>query len=226
MILAGRHCGANAAFYQLTGKKNNVQMEYLLVFVIVFTLDSITPGPAVVLVMSRGASIGLSRTLPLIAGLVIGDLILFLLALTGLAALAASLGPYFFIIKWLGIFYLLFLAMQMWNRGSDGGDHVDLKYEGWRSLWMGVILPIGNPKAVGFYAALLPAVMNVAELTVLTAIQFATAIVVIWGGVLAAYTGVAAYSRRHYSGSSVQKWLNRGSAGALIGVAGVMAIRD
>lgn len=203
-----------------------MQIDYLLVFVAVFTLDSITPGPAIALVMSRGASIGLTRTLPLLMGLVLGDLLLFALALAGLAALAASLGPYFTVIKWAGIFYLLFLAIQLWQSSSEPAPELNATYEGYRSFGMGIILPLGNPKAVGFYAALLPAVMDVEKLTALTAIQFGIAIVIIWGGVLTGYTAVAAYGRKHYAGSNAQKWLNRGSAGALLGVAGVMAIRD
>jgi len=96
-----------------------MQPDILWAFVIIFTLDSITPGPATTMVMSRGASVGLSRTLPFIAGLVVGDLILFLGALLGLAALAHTYAPVFFVVKWLGVCYLLYLAYSTWTAKPD-----------------------------------------------------------------------------------------------------------
>ena len=203
-----------------------MQYELLFAFVVVFTLDSMTPGPAVAMVMSRGASIGLVRTLPFIAGLVLGDLLLFGLALAGLATLAATLGPFFVVVKWVGIAWLLYLAWQLWASSTTAIEEVGTSGEGWRSFGMATILPLGNPKAVGFYAALLPAVMDVSELTVSTAVQFGVAIVVVWTCVLVGYTAVADRGRQWFATSSGRKWLNRGAAGAMVGAAGVVAARD
>lgn len=203
-----------------------MQSDLLLAFVLIFALDSFTPGPAVALVMSRGASVGLTRTMPLIAGLVLGDLFLFGLALAGLAALAAALGPYFVVVKWLGVFYLLFLAYRLWNASPSEVAINSTVADGWRSFGLGIVLPLANPKAVGFYAALLPAFMDVSKLTWITAFQFGLAIVLIWGSVLIGYTALADQGRKKYSGSSAQRWINRGSAGALVGVAGTIALRE
>ena len=79
-----------------------MHLDLLWAFILIFTIDSIAPGPAVAMVMSRGASVGLSRTLPFIAGLVIGDLLLFIMALIGLVTLVKSLGPLFFLARRLG----------------------------------------------------------------------------------------------------------------------------
>lgn len=203
-----------------------MQQELIFVFIIIFTLDSIAPGPAVAMVMSRGASIGLVRTLPFIAGLVIGDLFLFLLALLGLAALAATLGPLFFVIKWLGVCYLLYLAYNTWNAKLSKLDATTTSEDGWSSFGLALILPLGNPKAVGFYIALLPTVMDVSHLSVSTAIQFTLAIIVIWSTVLAFYTAIADRGRRYFNNSSMQKWLNRGASGAMVGAAGTIAFRE
>lgn len=75
-------------------------VESLLAFALIYTIDSVTPGPAVAMVTVRGATIGVRRTAPFILGLVVGDLFLFAIAAAGLIALAAALGPLFFIIKW------------------------------------------------------------------------------------------------------------------------------
>jgi len=203
-----------------------MQQELIIVFILIFTLDSIAPGPAVAMVMSRGASIGLLRTLPFIAGLVIGDIFLFVGALLGLAALAAALGPLFLVIKWLGVCYLLYLAYSTWNAEVSSLEAVEVGPGGWRSFGLALILPLGNPKAVGFYVALLPTVMDISHLTFSTAVQFTAAIIVIWGSVLVFYTAIADGGRRYFNNSSMQKWLNRGAAGALAGAAGTIALRE
>jgi len=203
-----------------------MQTDLLLAFVLIFALDSLTPGPAVALVMSRGSTVGLSRTLPLVAGLVLGDLFLFVLALAGLAALAASLGPYFIVVKWVGVVYLLFLAYRLWGAPLTDTQTSSTSAEGWRSFGLGIVLPLANPKAVGFYAALLPAFMDVSELSLLTVLEFVLAIVLIWGSVLIGYAALADLGRKRLAGSSFQRWINRGSAGALLGVAGTIALRE
>ena len=203
-----------------------MQHELIFVFILIFTLDSIAPGPAVAMVMSRGASIGLVRTLPFIAGLVIGDILLFIAALLGLAALAAALGPLFLVIKWLGVCYLLYLAYSTWNAEVSLLESTAVGPSGLKSFGMALLLPLGNPKAVGFYVALLPTVMDISHLTFSTALQFNVAIIVIWGSVLVFYTAVADSGRRYFNDSSMQKWLNRGAAGAMAGAAGTIAFRD
>lgn len=203
-----------------------MQNEILWVFLVVFTIDSLVPGPAVAMVMSRGSSVGLARTLPFIAGLVVGDLFLFLLALLGLAALAQALGPLFFIVKWLGICYLLYLAYTTWNTKVDEITIKQVNGEGFRSFLIALLLPLGNPKAVGFYVALLPAFLDVETLNFTTAVQFSIAIVVIWTAVLTGYTVLADFGRRYLSNSSFGIWLNRGAAGAMVGVAGTIALQE
>ena len=104
-------------------------------------------------------------------------------------------------------------------------EEVGASTEGWYGFGMATILPLGNPMSVGFYAALLPAVMDVGELTFLTTMQFGTIIVVVWGGVLVGYAAMADRGRRRFDTPSGRRW-PRGAAGAMVGAAGVVAARD
>ncbi|MEM7632820.1 MAG: hypothetical protein AAF227_12555, partial [Pseudomonadota bacterium] len=61
-------------------KTDAMYPSLLIAFAIIFTLDSVTPGPATAAVVAKGATTGLWRALPFITGLVVGDLILFALA--------------------------------------------------------------------------------------------------------------------------------------------------
>jgi len=203
-----------------------MQHELVWAFALIFLLDSIAPGPAVAMVMSRGASIGLVRTLPFIAGLVLGDLMLFVMALFGLVALVKTLGPLFVVVKWVGVAYLLYLAYSMWNADYNESQSPSLAGTGWRSFLVALLLPLGNPKAVGFYVALLPAFMDVSVLTFSAAAKFAVAIVVIWSGVLISYTTLAEFGSRRFRGQSATKWMNRGSASAMAFAAGAVALKS
>ena len=202
-----------------------MHIDLLWAFFLIYVIDSVTPGPAVAMVMSRGASIGLIRTLPFIFGLVAGDLLLFVFALSGLVALAKSLGPLFLVIKWIGIAYLLYLAYTMWNANYNESSSADSGGAGWRSFVFALFIPLGNPKAVGFYVALLPAFMDVGKLSVNTALYFCLVIIAVWSSVLVVYTALAAKGRQYLGESCARKWLNRSSAGAMVGAAGIVAFR-
>ena len=138
------------------------------------------------------------RTVPFIAGLVVGDLALFVPAVLGLAALASAMGPFFAIVKWRGFAYLPYLAYQLWHRDPVSVPKEAAGGEGLKLLMFGTLLPLGNPKAIGFYIALLPAVLDVTTLTT-ACLQLALVIILVWSMVLAAYTGTAAQAGRLFS---------------------------
>ncbi len=201
-------------------------IEGLLAFTLIYTIDSITPGPAVAMVTVRGATMGVRRTTPFIMGLVVGDLFLFAIAAAGLIALAAALGPLFFIMKWIGVGYLLYLAYQMWNAVPVTIPSVPQQGEGLRSFGVATLLPLGNPKAVGFYIALLPTVLDVSALTLLAYVELSIAVVIIWGVALFGYAIAASRAGELLKRPQAQRALNRCSACTMLGVAGAIAIRE
>ena len=201
-------------------------IESLLAFTLIYTIDSVTPGPAVAMVTVRGATMGVRRTAPFITGLVVGDLFLFGIAVAGLIALAAALGPLFFIIKWVGVCYLIYLAYQMWHAGPITMPSEQQKGEGLRSFSIATLLPLGNPKAVGFYIALLPTVLDVSTLTLIAYFELAAIVVVIWGASLFGYAAAASRAGELLKKPKAQKALNRCSACTMLGVAGTIAVRE
>ncbi|MEP3630827.1 MAG: LysE family translocator [Hyphomicrobiales bacterium] len=201
-------------------------IESLLAFALIYTIDSVTPGPAVAMVTVRGATMGVRRTAPFIMGLVVGDLFLFAIAAAGLIALAATLGPLFFIIKWVGVVYLLYLAYQMWNAAPIILPSAPEQGEGLRSFCIATLLPLGNPKAVGFYIALLPTILDVSGLTPAAYVELSIAVVVIWSASLFGYAAAASRAGKLLKQPKAQRVLNRCSACTMVGVAGTIAVRD
>ena len=127
--------------------------------------------------------------------------------------------------KWIGIAYLLYLAYELWRASPVEASEPRRAGEGVRLLALGVIMPLGNPKAVGFYIALLPVVLDPAELTLAAAMQIGAIVVVIWTGTLFGYALLAARAKAAMTSAKAQRVLNRLSAGAMVGAAGAIAAR-
>ena len=87
-------------------------------------------------------------------------------------------------------------------------------------------MPFGNPKAVGFYVALLPTVIDIAEITLQIALPFSLVIVVVWTAVLAGYAVCAERAGHLLNSERGRRWLNRCAAGTIAGAAGTIAVRQ
>src|SRR3546814_20599064 len=83
-------------------------------FCLSFLVSSATPGPAVAAIVTHVLSNGGRRVGGFIAGFVVGDLVWFTLASTGMAMLAQRAQMLLLIIKYLGAAYLMYLEIQMW----------------------------------------------------------------------------------------------------------------
>ena len=91
----------------------------LLTFCAVYALAVAAPGPGIAAVIARGLAHGLKGTPAFIAGFMVGDLVWFAIAATGLAALAKTAATAFVVIKWIGVAYLLYLAWKLWSAPAE-----------------------------------------------------------------------------------------------------------
>jgi threonine/homoserine/homoserine lactone efflux protein len=187
-------------------------------------LVALTPGPAVTAIVARAIADGARPALALSAGVLTGDLLFLGLAAAGMAAAARSLGDVFTIVRWLGALYLLWQGVALWRaRPSvavpvDGAVH---ETHFWRNFGAGLVLMLGHVQAILFYAALLPGFVDMAALTLVDLGLIALLLVVIIGGVNAAYALLAARARGFFADERAQRALHR-VAGTLMFVAAVL----
>src|SRR5215216_6623524 len=87
----------------------------LLAFTIAYIVAVLVPGPGVAAIVARALGGGFWSAVPMIIGILVGDLIYLVFALFGLAAIAAYFGPVFVIVRWAGALYLLYIAWQFWT---------------------------------------------------------------------------------------------------------------
>ena len=198
----------------------------LLTFCAVYALAVATPGPGVAAIVARSLAHGAQGAPAFIAGFVVGDMVWFSIAATGLAALAKAAAWLFVAIKWAGVAYLLYLAWKLWTAPAKRVEVVsDDRQHGWRAFMASFLLTLGNPKAILFFLALLPTVVNLASLNLLSIVEISVAMCVVQPAVLVVYAVLAAKARQLFTTPSAVRKLNRTSGVAMAGAAVAVATR-
>jgi homoserine/homoserine lactone efflux protein len=133
-----------------------------LLFLVMETALSLSPGPAVFYVVSQGVRGSLRRSLPAAAGIISANAIYFALSATSLGALIAASARFFTIAKWVGAAYLIYLGIKALRSAAsshavDLGDTSARNDGDRRRVYLGALtLQLANPKALLFFLALLP----------------------------------------------------------------------
>ena len=199
----------------------------LLTFCAVYALAVAAPGPGVAAVIARGLAHGLKGTPAFIAGFMVGDLVWFAIAATGLAALARTAATAFIVIKWIGVAYLLYLAWKLWTAPAErvsvesGSD----RQHGWHAFLAALMLTLANPKAILFFLALLPTVIDLASMNPWSFFEVSAAICILMPLILGTYAFLAARARELFTSAQAVRRLNRSSGVAMAGAAVVIATR-
>jgi threonine/homoserine/homoserine lactone efflux protein len=175
------------------------------------------PGPAVMATIGRVLTRAEGGALPFAFGLLLGDLVWLWSATLGLGVTASVVGP---VLRWValaGAAYLLVLAWTMWR--SEPVAPAAAARVGRRAVLSGFVLQLGNPKALLFYAALVPAVVpigavNLAQLLILSAV-----VAVVLFAINLLYVVGAEQARRHVSSPRTLRAIGRVNAAVLAGTA-------
>ncbi len=200
----------------------------LLIFSSVYLLAVATPGPGVAAVIARSLARGTQGAVAFIAGFVIGDLIWFAVAATGLAALAQSAQMVFVVIKYAGAAYLLYLAYKLWTTPpaiTAPEQQVDTGQKPMQLFLGSLALTMANPKTAIFFLALLPTVVRLEDLTVFGFLEIVAVISIGLPLVLGSYVVLAARARRVFKSARAVRTINRGTGAAMACAAVAVATR-
>jgi threonine/homoserine/homoserine lactone efflux protein len=183
-----------------------------------------TPGPGVFASMAKASTAGFIASLYLIAGLAVGDMIFLNLALLGLSALAKLLGPFFISIKIIGGVYLLYMGVMMYRsvdfQAGKNADHVEPRY---RTFFSGLLVSLGNPKPILFYASVLPTIININEVTIIDACVMMVVIASVSFIVVGGYCYFASLTHKIQMSPAVVARINK-SAGFVLMAVGLYVI--
>ena len=127
----------------------------------------LTPGPVWVALIARALSGGFHAAWPLALGVVVGDALWPLLAVVGVAWLVESVDGVMTVLRWVAavIFLLMGLALIR-NAGKTISRDSRLTRPGmWAGFVAGLLVILGNPKAILFYMGVLPGFFDLRTVT-------------------------------------------------------------
>ena len=132
-------------------------IELWITFFVASMILCFTPGPTVLMVMGQGFSHGKQSTLPVVAGVLSGDLIAMGLSLVGVGGLLAVSAELFTLLKWLGAAYLIFLGVKAWRgKHSTPDGAAALSTRGGSAFRAALVITALNPKSILFFMAFFP----------------------------------------------------------------------
>jgi len=137
------------------------ESSVLWVFVAASVALLLTPGPAVMYIVTRSIDQGRAAGLVSVAGICTGTLFHVAAAALGLSALLVSSAVAFGVVKYLGAAYVIALGIQTLLRPDTTPTAIVLEPVGLRRVFaQGVIVNLLNPHTALFFFAFLPQFVN------------------------------------------------------------------
>jgi len=179
---------------------------------------AVTPGPGVMYIVARSATLGRAAGLASVAGVALGNFGNATVAALGLAALFATSAAAFVVVKVLGAAYLIALGIRALRAPATAAGPTDpvapRAIPRRRILLDGLVVALLNPKTTIFFAAFLPQFL---------AADAGAGQAIALGGL---FVLIAAMTDTCYAIASgaVRPWLARGAVGRLGRYAGGTAL--
>jgi len=130
------------------------------------------PGPNVALILATSLTRGVRAGLTTVVGTVLAMVVQLTLVVLGASVLLTLSAQWFEILRWVGVAYLLVLALLAWR--ARPGPAVEKPVGTGRTLARGFFVSLTNPKTLLFFGAFLPQFVQpgagaVSQLTLLAA---------------------------------------------------------
>jgi threonine/homoserine/homoserine lactone efflux protein len=200
-------------------------VEFLLTSLIVVA----TPGTGVLYTVAAGLSRGARASFVAAVGCTLGIVPHMLAAITGLAALLHTSALAFQTLKYLGVAYLLYMALSTLREHGALTVHSDrTPRSATRVIVSGILVNLLNPKLTIFFFAFLPQFVAPDEPHALLRMLGLSAVFMLMTlGVFVAYgTFAAAVRERVISQPRAMAWFRRAFAGAFAALGARLAFTD
>ena len=177
--------------------------------------------------MARALGAGFRGTLPMIGGLIVGDIIYISAAIGGLAALATTFGEVFIVVRWLGAAYLVYLAIRLWRSKPEPvlAEASRPRGSNLQVFLAGLSITLGNPKVMVFYLALLPALIDLRTVGTAEYLAMIGIVAVVLTLVMSTYAALAGRARTFLATPGRRKVLDRIAGSVMAGAAAAIIAR-
>ena len=189
----------------------------------------VAPGPDMLYVITRGMTHGRRAGMLSAVGVVCGILVHTFAAALGLTVIFQTSALAFFIVKYVGALYLVYLGIKAWRDKSVIAPQVtSLSANSQQLFWQGILSNVLNPKIAIFFLAFLPQFVDRGSS------QVTLQLVVL--GLTFAFFGLCFLLAVGYSSGTIGSWivrrpqyaqcLGRLSGGILIGLGVRLALTE
>ncbi|WP_299723860.1 LysE family translocator [uncultured Tateyamaria sp.] len=187
----------------------------LLAFVPAGLALNLTPGADMMFCLGQGLRSGPRAAVAASAGISLGAFIHAGLAGLGLGALVATVPAAFEVIRWVGVAYLMWLAVQALRHAGQVGN-VPMSTPA-RAFRAGLVVNLTNPKVILFVLAFVPQFISPAAGSVLGQFLIFGAVLSLGGFIINGAVGVFAsgIGQRLARGSRVLDWISASVFAAL-----------
>ena len=187
---------------------------------------SLSPGPAVMLVIACGLAHGARRSTWASFGILSANALYFAISATALGAVLVASRGFFVAVKWIGAAYLVYLGVSaLLGRASpitvsspgarDGAP---------RALYVaGLTLQLANPKTLLFFVAILPQFVDARLPVAPQMLWLAAGSMIPEFFILAGYGWLASRARHVAADARYARWTDR-IAGALVLLAAALVV--
>jgi threonine/homoserine/homoserine lactone efflux protein len=148
----------------------------LLAFIPAAIALNLTPGADMLFCLGQGLRSGTKQAFAASAGVSMGSLTHVTIAGLGLGAIIAAFPWIFDVIRWIGVAYLLYLAVTALRASTQSGETVRLTSA--QAFRQGYFVNLSNPKVILFVLAFVPQFVDPTQGSVL--LQF-----IMFGGIIA-----------------------------------------
>ncbi len=162
----------------------------LLAFIPAALALNLTPGADMMFCLGQGLRSGVKPAVAASAGISAGAFVHMTVAGLGLGALVATLPWLFDVIRWVGVAYLVWLAIGALRTRMDENKSQALSVP--QAFWQGFVVNISNPKVILFVLAFVPQFVDPSRGSVLFQFWMYGAIISVGGFVVNGLVGAFA----------------------------------
>ncbi len=204
----------------------SIELYQLALFAAAFAVMVVSPGPFVAAIAARSAAFGFRNGFMMALGASLAECIYVLLAVFGLAALAATHAWALESLRWIGAAWLIWIGWTLLSSRTSivaADDGPPISPSSLRAFWSGALINLGNPKAALFYMAIFPGFFDMTMLGIWDAIAILAVTLPIGLALDSSYAYAGAKARTLLKNEKSVQRVNRATGGVMIGAGAAIA---
>lgn len=205
-----------------------MDIQIWLYYLLAILILTATPGPSVLLCISKAVSCGFRPAFFSALGVASAVYVILSLSFTGLGLLISQSEQLFALIKWVGAAYLIYLGIKallskQHTYEPNSADNEQARQPLSKHYVSGILVGASNPKAIVFFSALFPQFIDTSASLLPQYVVLAATFVVLELSWLSFYAYLGQRSRNWLMSDGRAKLFNRITGGLFVGAGALLS---